>query len=104
MNVKEERLGITIRPAVSSDARSIAEVLYKSFVEFRGSYTVGGFAATILKDDLIRSRMKEARVWVALDNDAIVGTVSTVPQGHGLYIRSMALLPQARGKGTGGCC
>jgi mannose-6-phosphate isomerase-like protein (cupin superfamily) len=38
---------------------------------------------------------------VAKQNNNLVGTVSAVPQGEALYIRSMALLPTVRGQGIG---
>ncbi len=102
MTMKGDRPGIVIPVAVSNDARSIASVPYESFVEFRASYTGEGFAATILTDNQIKARLKEAPMWVALDHDAIVGTISAIPKGDTLYIRSMAVLPRARGKGLGG--
>ncbi len=45
--------------------------------------------------------MGEGPVWVAVRNDAIVGTASAVPQGEALYIRGMAVLPAARGHKVG---
>jgi putative acetyltransferase len=92
---------VQIRPAVSSDAASIASLLYQSFIEFQSSYTPAGFAATTPTSEQIRLRMKEGPVWVALHNDVIVGTVSVVPKDKGLYIRGMAVVPSARGLGVG---
>ena len=40
-------------------------------------------------------------MWVALQTDDIVGTVSAVSQGDDLYIRGMAVLPRARGQKIG---
>lgn len=45
--------------------------------------------------------MTDGPMWVALLNDEIVGTVSVVLKGEGLYIRGMAVLPAARGKRIG---
>ncbi|PYX93042.1 MAG: hypothetical protein DMG71_16285 [Acidobacteria bacterium] len=92
---------IQIRPAVASDAASIAALLHQSFIEFQSSYTPAGFAATTPTSDQIQLRMKEGPVWVALHNEAIVGTVSVVPKEKGLYIRGMAVVPSARGLGVG---
>ncbi len=45
--------------------------------------------------------MEAGPTWVAVDRSDIVGTVSAVADGVALYIRSMALLPAARGLGIG---
>ena len=45
--------------------------------------------------------MSEGPVWIALHNDAIVGTVSAINQGEALYIRGMAVLPAVRGHKVG---
>jgi N-acetylglutamate synthase-like GNAT family acetyltransferase len=45
--------------------------------------------------------MQEGPVWVALVNDAVVGTVSAVPKGESLYVRGMAIVPVARGRRIG---
>ncbi|MCI0665304.1 MAG: GNAT family N-acetyltransferase [Acidobacteria bacterium] len=94
---------IRIRLADSADAPSIASVLHQSFVEYRSSYTPEGFAATVLTIDKIEARLRlnEGPVWVALCEEAIIGTVSAVPKGESVYVRSMAVLPAARGLGVG---
>ena len=45
--------------------------------------------------------MTEGPLWVALENNAFVGTMSVVLKSEGLYIRGMAVDPIARGKGIG---
>lgn len=45
--------------------------------------------------------MSEGPVWVVLSDQAIVATVSVVSQGDSLYIRGMAVLPDARGTKIG---
>ncbi len=93
--------GIEIRTAVAADAPAIAAVLFESFVEYRSSYTDRGFNATTPTSDLLLIRMKEGPMWVALHNDAIVGTVSAIKRGEALYIRGMAVVPAARGHKIG---
>lgn len=93
--------GIEIRMAVEDDASAIASVLSESFVEYKSSYTDGGFTATTPTSDQVRNRMNEGPVWVALLNEVIVGTASAVPKGEALYIRGMAVLPAARGHKVG---
>jgi len=92
---------IQIRGATISDAAAIASVLYESFVEFEPLYTVEGFAATTPNHYQVGRRMSEGPTWVALLADTIVGTVSAVIEGEDLYVRSMAILPGARGHGIG---
>ena len=81
------------------DAEAIASVLHASFVEFESLYTPAGFAATTPTADQIRERWNEGPVWVAVQNGSIVGTVAAVSKDSGLYVRSMAVLPVARGQG-----
>jgi GNAT superfamily N-acetyltransferase len=76
--------------------------LYEAFVEFEPLYTPGGFRATTPTGDNIRARWSEGPVWVALAGDAVVGTVAAVVKGESLYVRSMAVLPSARGQNAGG--
>ena len=84
------------------DAECIASVLHASFVEFESLYTSDGFAATTPTSDQIRERWDEGPVWVAAQHGSIVGTVAAVPKSSGLYVRSMAVLPVARGQGIAG--
>jgi putative acetyltransferase len=87
--------------ALPDDAPSIALVLMESFAEYKPLYTDAAFRATTPTADEMRQRRSEGPVWVVLQNDTIVGTVSAVPKGDALYIRGMAILPIARGQGIG---
>ena len=87
--------------AVSEDAASIASVLHEAFVEYESLYTREGFAATTPATAQVQDRIEEGPVWVVLDNDAVVGTVSVVPKGESLYVRGMAIVPAARGRRIG---
>ena len=97
--MKRKTPSIVVRMAVPNDASSIASVLHESFAEYKRSYTEEAFTATTPTSDQIQARMIEGPVWVAFHADAIVGTVSAVAKGEALYIRSMAVLPSARGRG-----
>jgi len=90
-----------VRRAELDDAPAIAEVLHQSFVEFKPLYTEGGFAATTLRTEQVISRMREGPAWVALRGDVVMGTVAAVVKDESVYIRGMAVLPRARGLGTG---
>jgi putative acetyltransferase len=89
----------SIRKAVINDSSAIAWVLRGAFIEYEPLYTPAAFLATTLHSDLIRGRWSEGPVWIAEQHGNIVGTVAAVPKTSGLYIRSMAVLPHARGQG-----
>jgi ribosomal protein S18 acetylase RimI-like enzyme len=93
--------GVRIRAASSADAASIASVLRESFAEYEPLYTREGFDATTPAAAQVESRIEEGPVWVALDDETVVGTVSAVARGDALYVRGMAIVPAARGRGVG---
>jgi len=90
-----------IRLARPDDAPAIATALRTSFIEYESLYTPGGYAATTPKADEITRRFAEGQTWVAESSGEIVGTVSVVPEQDSLYIRSMAVVPAARGAHIG---
>lgn len=88
------------RRATEGDIDAIAEVLRRSFAEFERLYTRDGYAATTPDAPRLRERWPEGPVWVALDGQRIVGTIAAAVRGSGVYIRSMAVHPEARGHGA----
>ncbi len=90
-----------VRPANPDEAGAIAAVLRESFVEYERLYTREAFEATTPSAEGIRNRWSEGPVWVAEQGGAIVGTVAAVPRVDRLYVRSMAIVPVARGRGLG---
>jgi GNAT superfamily N-acetyltransferase len=90
-----------IRIAIPDDAPAIASTLYRAFLEFEPLYTPEAFAITVSSADQIRLRLNEGPIWVAVEADVVVGTVSVAPKGDALYIRGMAVDPAARGSGVG---
>jgi GNAT superfamily N-acetyltransferase len=97
----QNRPGVRIRMAVAEDASSIASVLREAFIEYEPLYTPEGFTATTPATAQVLDRIEEGPVWVGLDNDAIIGTVSVVPKEESLYVRGMAIVPAARGRRIG---
>lgn len=93
--------GVSIRRAAADEAVEIAAVLRIAFAEFEPLYTAAGFAATTPTPAQLRQRWSEGPVWLAVHAGRIVGTVAAVPKIDGVYLRSMALLPDARGLGLG---
>jgi GNAT superfamily N-acetyltransferase len=92
---------IQIRLATPEDAPAVANVLHESFVEFEALYTAGGFAATTPYAAQVLVRISEGPVWIAMHDGVVMGTVAAVVKGESIYIRGMAVLPAARGSGTG---
>ena len=90
-----------IRVAMPEDSEAIATVLAKSFAECKSSYTTAAYEATVPPVDKIKKRFGEGKIWVAIKDDEIVGTVSVVPKNDSLYIRSMAITPETRGQKIG---
>ena len=92
---------VQIRPAEPDEAPAIAKVLYESFMEYEGLYTAEGFAATAPNAEQVVARMREGPVWLACREGRVLGTVAAVVKGQSVYMRGMAVLPDARGLGIG---
>jgi len=92
---------LRVRRAGRSDATGIASVLRAAFAEYESLYTRAAFAATTPATDEIARRLGEGPTWIALLHRTVVGTVSAVPRGEALYVRSMAVVPEVRGRGVG---
>ena len=90
-----------IRLAEPGDAGPIASVLSRSFIQHEASYTTQAYEATVTDSEKIVHRLSEGPVWIAVGASEVVGTVSVVDKGDALYIRSMAVIPTARGHRVG---
>lgn len=101
MSTEHDTSGARIRPAVAEDAAPVASLLRESFAEYEALYTPAGFAATTPAREEVLKRIGEGPVWVALEDEAVVGTVSAVAKGEALYVRGMAVSPAARGRRVG---
>jgi GNAT superfamily N-acetyltransferase len=88
-----------IRRATPDDVHAMSSILLGAFQEFRPLYTDKGFTATTPSASVMLARLHEGPSWVALLDSQIVGTVSAITVTEGLYVRSMGVLPSARGKG-----
>ncbi len=92
---------IQIRRAAPEDAPAITGLLYEAFSEFKSNYTPEAFAIVTPLVEEIAGRFGKGAMWVAVLDEEIVGTVSFVPEPEWLYIRSMAVSPEAQGMGIG---
>jgi len=91
------QIRVEIRLARETDAAAVSDVLREAFAEYEPLYTDEGFSATTPDAELVLQRMAQGPVWVAAQDNAVIGTVSAVAQGDSLYIRSMGIVPRARG-------
>jgi putative acetyltransferase len=92
---------ILVRFARIEEAAIIAALLLEAFGEYEPLYTAGGFAATTPTSEQIRARWSDGPVWIVQQTGRAVGTVAAVPKSQGVYVRSMAVHPEARGQGVG---
>jgi GNAT superfamily N-acetyltransferase len=92
---------LSVRRATAADSDAIAALLRDAFSALRASYTPAAYAATTPDAEAVRHRFAQGPAWLAERQGAPVGTVSALPKGPVLYVRSMAVLPSARGHGAG---
>jgi ribosomal protein S18 acetylase RimI-like enzyme len=93
---------VQLRRARAGDEMAISSALLEAFREYLPQYTPAGFAATTPSPKEVLRRIEEGPVWLAEVESEVVGTVSAVlREGSVLYVRGMAVLPQARGQRIG---
>ena len=77
-------------------------VLRESFAEFESQYTPKAFAASAVDEAQARERMAIGLTWGAFLGNMMIGTASVSEKDEDiLYVRGMAVVPSARGKGVG---
>jgi GNAT superfamily N-acetyltransferase len=86
--------------ASQSDVEDIASVLLAAFRDFEALYTPDAFRATTPDATRISERLAEGPTWIARLGTVAVATVSAVERPEDVYIRSMAVVPNARGTGV----
>lgn len=96
-----QAVGVTIRQSRSDEAGPIHALLLAAFLPFRTQYTKASFDATVLDAHRVAQRMQEGPVFVAEVAGKLVGTVGVVRDARGVYIRGMAVHPDARRMGRG---
>ena len=97
----EDTVGLAVRAAGLDEAAVVAHTLQAAFAPYAPQYSAAALAATTPTEAQLRQRWPEGPVWVAQINGRAVGTVAAVIKGDSLYVRSMAVLPDARGHGLG---
>jgi len=101
MSGSERQRSVEISRATADEAASIASVLHQAFVEYQSLYTAEAFAITPPTSAEIEQRWNEGPIWSVVKDGRLVGTIAGVATGDALYLRSMALVPSARGQGIG---
>ena len=94
-------LDIELRLAPPDVAGEISLLLAAAFADYQPLYTAEGYAATAITPEEVSRRIEEGPVWIAVRDRTVVGTVSVITKGDSLYIRGMAVLPEARGQRIG---
>ena len=89
------------REGIQADAHAISVLLQSAFVEFEPLYTPEAFAATVLSEAGVLTRMDEGPVWVAESQSELIGTVAAIRMPDFIMVRGMAVAPSARGLGVG---
>ena len=92
---------LEIRLAGVGDEDTVARLLLEAFEPFRDEYTPGGFDETTASAEVVRERLETAKIWIAYDDGEAVGTVTSLPEPERIYVRSMAVAPNAQGRGVG---
>lgn len=92
---------VSVRRATREDAGDISRLLLEAFGAIRERYTPEGFADVTPDESKVAGRLDEGALWVAETQDRIVGSVSLATEPEGLYVRSMAVLPEFQGRGIG---
>jgi GNAT superfamily N-acetyltransferase len=92
----------TIRRASVADAAGVLRCLRLAFEPYRLSYTAAAFADTVLGPETIASRLRIAKLFVAvLEGKEVVGTIGchkvSAEEGH---LRGMAVVPEWQGSGV----
>jgi len=96
-----DEVDMTVRLATKDDSAEISWVLLNAFGQNKENYTPEAFQVVTPTTDSIAERFDDGPQWVAEIDDEIVGTVSVTTEPEGLYIRSMAVRPDAQGQGVG---
>lgn len=89
-----------IRVAEPKDAEAISECLVLAFAQFRGQYTPGAYADTVLNSEGVRQRLAQMGMFVAVSDGSVIGTIAYKANGVEGHLRGMAVLREWRGTGV----
>lgn len=92
---------VEIRLAKPEDSVAIADVICGAFGKYREHYTPEAFAIVTPMAEEVARRFDDGPQWIATIGNEVVGTVSVTVEEGDLYVRSMAVVPAAQGRGVG---
>lgn len=101
MSMQVQARPFEIRLAAFEEASVVSILLLEAFDPYRAGYTRDAFEYTTPTAEVIEPRFAEGPIWLAVDGDEAIGTVSGMPEDGRFYIRSMAVKPLAQGRGVG---
>jgi putative acetyltransferase len=101
MSSSRKQSAVEIRLAGIDDAAEVALILRLAFAEYQMLYTAAAYAATVPTEEQIEERWDEGPVWIAFSEKGSAGTISAVAFGTSLYLRSLGIVPEARGQNLG---
>ena len=103
MNLQRERVSsdFIVRRATASDAAAIHSILAAAFAPLQHLYTPDAYHATVVPESGVIARLHEGPIWIGGCNGAAVGTVSARCDADAVFVRGMAVLREARGRGLG---
>jgi N-acetylglutamate synthase-like GNAT family acetyltransferase len=97
----ELKTDVKVRLASADDSRAISRILREAFTPYREFYTTEAFEYVTPNAETVAGRFTEGPIWIAELGGDVVGTVSLTNEPEGLYVRSMAVSPNAQGRGIG---
>src|SRR5262245_59965317 len=92
---------VSVRFAGIDEAATVVALLHEAFAEYERLYTPAAFSVTTPTAEQLRARWAEGPVWIVWIAGRALGTVAAVLTNEGLYVRSMAVSPEGRGRGVG---
>jgi GNAT superfamily N-acetyltransferase len=90
-------LSFHIRRADADDEEAILACLATAFSPYQSQYSTEAFADTVLDSSTIQRRFHEMRLFVAVSEGKIVGTIGCSAKGEEGHLRGMAVLPAWQG-------
>src|SRR5262245_55768363 len=94
VNSLSRRAGI--RRATPADASVVSALLRRAFQKCEPLYTAEAFVATVQPLSGILKRLEEGPLWVAEDEQGVLGTVSAMRADDSVMVRGMAVDLRAR--------
>lgn len=89
-----------IRKALAADGTAVLNCLQAAFEEYRGQYTPGAFADTVLDYRTVDERLSQMTVFVAVSGETVIGTIGCLASGIEGHLRGMAVAPEHQGSGV----